>query len=363
MRFFLAFNKWVFILAMASTLFLIVTLAMGSREQFVTNLNELFGPAMGVADPYNAIIASGKEKGWGAAGFDWWQTILVSNWPFLPLIGAAFSIAIGGEIKSVEKSQTWGMLGAVLLATILWVTTIWFALKVFGFEFLGTAVFNVLSANGGLTTPTDPAVALLTGVLTKSPIITFITSLGLAIWMWMWIPAMHTFGVRAIVAWAFDRVAPAPLASISETYHTPIVAIVVTAIVNIISMALFVFVPYFSKIVIFIEAAVLAWSIVLGAGIFFPYLRPQLYEKSPIANRKILGFPLMSVSCFLGFLASQFYFWTLFLDPVAAGHDPTQVSIVAGVFILGLVFYFVMKMIRRAQGIDITLAFKEIPIE
>src|SRR4029079_1997375 len=113
-------------------LFLIVTLAMGSREQFVTNLNELFGPAMGVADPYNAIIASGKEKGWGAAGFDWWQTILVSDWAFLPLIGAAFSIAIGGEIKSVEKSQTWGMLGAVLLATILWVTTIWFALKVFG---------------------------------------------------------------------------------------------------------------------------------------------------------------------------------------------------------------------------------------
>jgi basic amino acid/polyamine antiporter, APA family len=363
MRFFLAVNKWVFILAMASTLFLIVTLAMGSREQFVTNVNELFGPAMGVADPYNAIIASGKEKGWGAAGFDWWQTILVSNWPFLPLIGAAFSIAIGGEIKSVEKSQTWGMLGAVLLATILWVSTIWFALKVFGFEFLGTAVFNTLSANGGLTTPTDPAVALLTGVLTKSPIITFITSLGLAIWMWMWIPAMHTFGVRAIVAWAFDRVAPAPLASISEKYHTPIVAIVVTAIVNIISMALFVFVPYFSKIVIFIEAAVLAWSIVLGAGIFFPYLRPQLYEKSPIANRKILGFPLMSVTCFLGFLASQFYFWTLFLDPVAAGHDPTQVSIVAGVFVLGLVFYFVMKMIRRAQGIDITLAFKEIPIE
>jgi hypothetical protein len=71
----------------------------------------------------------------------------------------------------------------------------------------------------------------------------------------------------------------------------------------------------------------------------------------------------MTVSCFLGFVASQFYFWTLFLDPTAAGHDPTQVAIVGGVFVIGLVFYFVMKMIRRAQGIDVTLAFKEIPIE
>ena len=174
---------------------------------------------------------------------------------------------------------------------------------------------------------------------------------------------MHTFGVRAIVAWAFDQVAPAPLAKISETYHTPIVAIVVTAIFNIMCMAAFVFVPWFSKIVILIEAAVLAWSIVLLAGVFFPYLRPQLYEKSPLANRKMFGLPIMSVGCFLGFIASQFYFWTLFLDPNAAGHDPAQVSIVAGVFVSGLIFYFVMKMIKRSQGIDVTLAFKEIPIE
>ena len=34
-----------------------------------------------------------------------------------------------------------------------------------------------------------------------------------------------------------------------------------------------------------------------------------------------------------------------------------------GVFVIGLVFYFVMKQIRKAQGVDVTLAFKEIPIE
>jgi amino acid transporter len=363
MRFYLTVNKWVFILAMASSVLMIVVLAMSSREQFMTNLNTLIGPSLGVPDAYNAIIASGKEKGWGEAGFDLWQTVLVSNWPFLPLIGAAFSIAIGGEIKSVQKSQTFGMLGAVFLSTVIWLITVWLSYKVFGFEFLGTAVFNVLTANGGLTTPTDPSIALLTGILTLSPLITVLTSLGLALWMWMWIPAMHTFGVRAVVAWAFDQVAPAPLATISEKYHTPIVAITVTTIVNLIFMALFVFTATFSKIVILIEAAVLAWSVVLGAGIFFPYLRPQLYEKSPLAGKTVFGLPVMTVGCFLGFIAAQFYFWTLFFDPNAAGHDPTQVMIVAGVFVIGFVFYYVMKFIKRSQGIDVTLAFKEIPIE
>ena len=185
MRFYLTVNKWVFILAMASTVLMIVT-RHGLARAFMTNLNELVGPSLGVPDAYNAIIASGKERG-GAKPADVWQTILVSNWPFLPLIGAAFSIAIGGEIKSVAKSQTIGMLGSVVLATVCWIITIYLAYQVFGFEFLGTAVFNVLTANGGLTTPTDPSVALLTGILTKSALITVLTSLGLALWMWMWI--------------------------------------------------------------------------------------------------------------------------------------------------------------------------------
>ena len=104
-------------------------------------------------------------------------------------------------------------------------------------------------------------------------------------------------------------------------------------------------------------------SIVLGAGIFFPYMRPEIYQKSPIAKNTLLGFPTMSVHCALGFIASQFYFWTLWLDPVAAGHDPAQLKIVAGIFVIGVVFFFVMKAIRSAQGIDVNLAFKEIPIE
>ena len=267
-------------------------------------------------DAYNAIIASGKEKGWGEAGFDLWQTILVSNWPFLPLIGAAFSIAIGGEIKSVPRSQTFGMLGAVVLATVVWLITVWLGLtRCSASSSSAPPSFNRLTANGGLTTPTDPSIALLTGILTLSPLITILTSLGLALWMWMWIPAMHTFAVRAVVAWAFDQVAPAPLATISEKYHTPIVAITVTTIVNLIFMALFVFTSYFSKIVILIEAAVLAWSVVLGAGIFFPYLRPQLYEKSPIAGKTVFGLPIMTVACFLGFIAAQFYLLDAVLRP------------------------------------------------
>ncbi|MDH3690245.1 MAG: amino acid permease [Gammaproteobacteria bacterium] len=361
MKFYLLTQKIVFSSAMILTVVLIVVLLTGSNEEFVANFNSLMGPILGVDSPYQAIIDSARENGWIWDGeTDWKQTWLVSNWPFLPLVGAAFSIAIGGEIKSVERSQSWGMLGAVVSAVVIWLIVASLCNSVFGYDFLGSAGYNLLE---GVGIQTDPTITLLAGVLTLSPLICILVSLGFICWMWMWIPGMHTFGVRAIVAWSFDRVAPEAWGKISPTRHTPIVAIIFTMIVNIIFMYLFVFSGFFSSIVILIEAAVLAWSVVLGAGIFFPYMRPQIYEKSPIAKRTILGLPMMTVACALGFLASQFYFWTLWSDPVAAGHDPQQLAIVAGVFVIGFAFYFVMKMLRKSQGVDVTLAFKEIPIE
>ena len=361
MKFYLATQKIVFTLAMLGSVLLIVVLMNGSNAELVANFDALMGPILDVDQPYAAIIASGRENGWAWDGtIDWKQTVLVSNWPFLPLVGAAFSIAIGGEIKSVGKSQTVGMLGAVGLATLLWLITIGLCLSVFGYEFLGTAAYNLLL---GVGIQTDPTITLLAGVLTGSALISILVSLGFIFWMWMWIPGMHTFGVRAIVAWSFDRVAPAPLGSISPTRHTPTTAIFVSVVITVVFMYLFVFTDTFSTIVILIEAAVLAWSIVLLAGVFFPYKRPEIYNKSALAGKTILGLPIMTVACALGFLASQFYFWTLFIDENAAGHDPQQMAIVGGVFVIGLVFYFVMKQIRRSQGVDVTLAFKEIPIE
>ncbi len=363
MRFYLTTQKIVITCALIGSGILIVTLLPYSNADFIASFNTIIGPTLGEGGSYDAVIASGREQGWGAGWdgeTDWKQTWLVSNWPFLPLIGSAFSIAIGGEVKSVEKSQTWGMLGAIACTVVIWLVTIWLCQDRFGYDFLGAAAFNYTE---GVGIQTDPTITLLAGVLTNSAWVSALVAAGFIFWMWMWIPGMHTFAVRAMVAWSFDRVAPAQLAEMSETRHTPTVAIWFCVAITVVFMALFVFTEFFSTIIILIEAAVLAWSIVLAAGIFFPYTRPEIYEKSPIANKKILGLPMMTVACALGTAGSQFFFWTLWSDPVAAGHDPVQLSLVGGLFVIGIVFYFVMKAIRASQGIDVTLAFKEIPIE
>jgi basic amino acid/polyamine antiporter, APA family len=357
MRRFFVSQKIVFTAAMIGSVLLIGILLVGSRSDFVQNFNGYFGPDV----TYQGVIDAAKEGGWADPGFSWKQTLLASNWAFLPLIGAAFSIAIGGEIKSVTKSQTWGMLGALALSVAAWLISIPLAYKTFGYDFLGSAGFNDLEGLAG--TPTTPWITLLAGILTKSWIITVLVSLGFIAWIWMWVPGMQAYGERAMIAWAFDRIAPAPLGKVSDRTHSPAVAIAAATIVTIIFLALFVFTTYFITLIIFIELALLAWSFVLAAGILFPYKRPEMYEKSPIANKKLFGLPIMTVACGAGFIAAVFYFFVLFFDSFAAGHDPVRLAIMAVTFVGGLVLYYVAKQIRASQGVNIDLAFKEIPIE
>ncbi|MEA2292637.1 MAG: basic amino acid/polyamine antiporter, family [Solirubrobacteraceae bacterium] len=357
MRRFFASQKLVFGVAIIGSLVLIGALLFGSRAQFVANFNHDFH---GTAS-YAGVIDAAHKGGWSDPGFSLKQTLLASNWFFLPLIGAAFSIAIGGEIKSATKAQPYGMLSAIVVSAVIWVITMGLANKVFGYEFLGSVGNN--SLNGGMSTPTTPWITLLAGVLTGSPLVTIIISLSFIAWIWMWIPAMQAYVQRAMLAWSFDRVAPAALGRVSSRTHTPIAAIAVVLALSLLTLAAFVWISYFQTLIVFIEIALLAWGLVLGAGVVFPYRRPEMYEKSPIANKRLFGLPLMTVLCGAGCVGATFYFFVLFFDQFAAGHDPVRLAIMAGCFVAGLLVFAVTRYVRRGQGFDVDLAFKEIPIE
>jgi len=240
------------------------------------------------------------------------------------------------------------------------------AQRVFGYDFLGTVAFNSLALGSdpaAATTPTTPWVTLLAGVLSNSEFLTVLVSLGFIAWIWMWIPGMQAYGERAMIAWAFDRVAPGPLGKVSDRFHSPVIAIAVATVITVGFLALFVFTTYFGTLVLFVMIALGAWAIVLAAGVVFPYRRPDIYEKSPIAEHRVLGLPLMTFACAIGFLAAVFYFLVLFFDDFAAGHDAGRLAVMGACFLGGLLFFYAMKAYRRSKGIDVDLAFREIPIE
>lgn len=359
-RYFLS-QKIVIAVAAVGTLTMLIVMAVGSKETFIANFNGTFPDVT-----YAGIIESAKAGGWADTGATFANTMQASNWAFLPLVGAAFSIAIGGEIKSGIRGQSTGMMAAIWICGAFFLIGTFLGIGVFGYEFLGSAGYNALAFNtdpNAMATPVLPWVTLLASILGNSPIITVLICAGFVGWIWMWIPGMQAYAERAMIAWAFDRIAPSPLGRVSDRFHSPVVAIAVAAVITTIFMYLFVYVSYFQTLVLFLLVGVLAWTIVLGAGIFFPYLRPEIYAKSPVSNTKILGLPLMTVACFLGFCAAVFYDINMFADEFAVYARGSRLIVAGGVFVAGLIFYFVMKYYRRSQGVDVELAFKEIPIE
>jgi hypothetical protein len=113
-------------------------------------------------------------------------------------------------------------------------------------------------------------------------------------------------------------------------------------------------------------AGVVCVVIVGIAAVVFPTKRPDLYKASP-ANVKVLGIPLLYIVAPLSIVVMAFLTWcTLAYPALAIGTTanywwvPAFMGMIA---VVGLVVFYVSKFVRRGQGIDIDLVYKELPPE
>jgi hypothetical protein len=94
----------------------------------------------------------------------------------------------------------------------------------------------------------------------------------------------------------------------------------------------------------------------------------RFFNASPAKAYRVAGLPLMSV---VGALSTAFFvlaFVLLWRDDNAAGPllghaHRTELWIVVGTLVAGVGWYVGNLVYRRRQGVDIELAFKQIPIE
>ena len=118
-----------------------------------------------------------------------------------------------------------------------------------------------------------------------------------------------------------------------------------------------------------IEVLLVVWGAVMASAIIFPRTRRQFFDASPASRVTVAGIPLMSIS---GALSVAFFVYMIYLlwnDPIAAGplinsdHVTKEFWIMLGVIVGGAVWYVGTLFYRRRQGIDLDLAFRQIPIE
>ena len=364
-RRYFSLQKVLFVLAVAGTLVLVAVLLLGSRGRFQENLQRLTGLE------YQGVIDTAKQNGYVTGSFSLGKSIEFLVIPLLPLLGAVQSIGIGGEVKRIRRSQLLGMLGAVAATGLLIALFDGLAAKAFGYEFQGAVGFNSISGIADGSTEASvgaaPWFTVLAGILTSNVLLAVVVMATFVAWIWFWVPAELAYTTRTMIAWSFDRVAPDRLGHVSERFHTPVVAIGLSTAGAIVFMWLIAYrnIAFLSLI----EALVVVWGAAMLAAILFPRSRRALFDASPAAGSRLGGVPLMVVT---GALSLAFFALVLYLlwnDPIAAGpmftldHLSREFWLVLGVVVFGVAWFVGTRLYRRRQGIDVDLAFRQLPIE
>ncbi len=177
-----------------------------------------------------------------------------------------------------------------------------------------------------------------------------------------WLPVQTTNASRNFLAYALDGLMPAWVGKVHPQHHTPVNALMLVGAGSIAALAAFVWTPEFATLV-GIFGFILGFLLVSASAIVFPYRMREVFESSPVRWR-VGGIPVVSIVGVLSVVALVIMAWAFLTDPSAGLNGrPGLVWMNVGIFASGLVIYFVAKAVQSSRGVDISKAFKELPVE
>lgn len=358
----------LFALALMSVLVSIVVLASSDHAAFVAGFNRYAAALTGRQDVYQAIVR--------AAGplvrpqpFSLRQTLVGMTWVYLVMGFNIASAYIGGEVKSARRSQLIAMPLGGLFAGAFMLVLVVLLLDVVG----GGTLRAIAAANPAtLGMASSPVYPELVGALSSNALVAGLIAFGFIFWTYTWLPGNMMIPSRNLLAYSIDHMMPAKLGEVHPRLHAPVFNMALIGALSIASTALFLFghLPILSGIFGF----VLSFFITSVAAVLFPLRMPEVFEASPV-NWRVGRVPVISILGALSIVLTGFieYFYLsapdsgvgiLVTPDKGAGvvtWDMFYVNV--AVLISGVVIYLVAKWVQRGRGIDVDLAFREIPPE
>jgi len=311
---------------------------------------------------YQTVIDNASKIGLSSQ-WTWSATLgptLLFSW--LMLGGWQFPAFVGGEVKRPQRNLPLAIAISLVINGVLYAVFYELTYHAFGYAFMNATGFS------GVNPSVTPLfVPYFLAVLTKdNPILLFLIQLGYFLGGPWLILTFYAFGTRCIFAWSFDRVVPAKLSEINERFGTPVYAILVAGFVYGI---FFLLLYNYTSIATYYSNMVLGYTIVtmivMLAAIAFPWRKREVFDSSPgLTKAKIGGMPLVSIIGAVGFVYLVIVLYGALTNPSVFGPiSGASLAFMVGVLILSVILYYASVAYHRSKGIDIRLAFKEIPPE
>jgi len=316
---------------------------------------------------FDQVIPTAVKNGYVLpGGFSLSQTLLMLPWVFFVVGYAQGSAQIGGEVKRASRSQYLAMVGGVLInGLVLALLVIAFSAAV-GVNWIGSVGYlantnaSLLNLPGNLSPSFNFIVSLLTG----NVLVPLIIGIGFIFWALMGTPLSELQATRYMLAWAVDRMIPAPLGDVSDRFHSPVKAIIFCTVTGTIALIALVAVPQASLLGALL-AQIAAFILVSIAGIVFPYRLRHVWEAG--GGHKLLGIPSVTLAgiggvIVLGSLMLMFIFNST-INSTFGVTARLSLFFMIGVVVVGIIWYAGAYFVNRSQGVDLGLTYREIPPE
>jgi amino acid transporter len=353
---------WLVLIAAVGFAIDVVILLLTSHDSFVSHVDQVAG-----AGAYDKTVAAADpnllpSKG----GYDTHNTIGAIYYALTITIYVYWGAYLSSEFKGGgrRKRQLTAMWTAGIGNALILMAVIAIFMSTVGYDFFVSAFSGNFEAPGSSGLGSAGYVYFSSLVASNDLLVTL---LALAFMGWF-LPACYTqaaMAQRAIMTWSFDGLLPRRLAGVSPTRHTPAPAIVATALV---SVPLAVWICYSDNFFqYFAIAAVSAYPSLVLVGITATLIkrrRPDLYVGSS-AEWRLGGIEVLPVVGAICSLVGAAAITLLFVYHTEVGLQYTTATAIylVGMFAVGAIWWHVARAMRRGQGVDLALAYKEIPPE
>ncbi len=360
--------SWIF--AIVGMVVMWYILGTTSNATFVQNWNTLMG-SLNSTYTYSALQSTAVSKAAFPGFSNGFGAILVAlPFAFLFLFGGNYANAFAGEIKNVKRSLPIALYLSLFFGVIYWAITSQLTVNTIGFNWVTQVGYGWLTGGSVPSTPSFPLpfqptqpLFLAVSAYPNSALITvmfityFIGSLA-PLFAYFWIATKYLF------AWSFDRVIPSKFAEVSDRYHTPYFAVIVSAIIGIGLEYVFSLLGYST----YFTMGTVLWGvsyIVPGLALMvFPYIKKDLFAQAPgWIGKKVGGVPIISLIGLFTTIGFGSVGYIAYGNASITVANQFSLLLIGSLIVLGFVIYFASKFYYKSKGIDISLALREIPPE
>jgi basic amino acid/polyamine antiporter, APA family len=349
-----------FIPALLGTFVTLGVLFTTSKEEFVAKFNAFMADRAD-GQTYQGLIDQASTGGFSAGDATFFGALLALPLGYWIYIGFTYSAYIGGEVKQASKTQPRMIFATLAFAFLVYMLAFWRYYDVVGQDFTNSVVF--LGDDAGI--PVSPVLNFFVGIMTGSTVLNVLMGISFILWNVLLLFVIAMICTRNIFAWSFEGLAPRQLATVSERTHAPWVAAILISAIAVVLLALYVFTSFFTIVVNYIVIFSVAFWMASFAAILLPYRRRDLFEQAPEAvRRKIGGIPVMTLLGVGNLILFTLILVASFDTPAFSG--PTSgraIAFVVGIYVSGVVLYFISREIQRRRGVNLDLLYKEIPPE